>query len=89
MKWNMSCGVRVEGGGGGGGGGKRPRKPTHISFVLEGVVAGGSAAVEVGGALPGKGTVGRSAILGGTVALESLLDDGRILTMVVGVHLHI
>ena len=45
--------------------------------------------MEVGGTLAGEGTVGSSAILGSAVALKSLLDDGRILPVVVGVHLHV
>ena len=45
--------------------------------------------MEVGGTLAGEGAVGRGAVLGGPVALESLLDDVRILAVVVGVHLHI
>ena len=62
---------------------------THVGLVLEGVVAVRAAAVEVGGALAGEGAVGRGAVLGGPVALEALLDDGRILAVVVGVHLHV
>ena len=45
--------------------------------------------MEVGGALTGKGAVGGGAVLGSAVALETLLDDGRILAVVVGVHLHV
>ena len=62
---------------------------THVGLVLEGVVAVRAAAVEVGGALAGEGAVGRGAVLGDPVALEALLDDGRILAVVVGVHLHV
>ena len=64
-------------------------KITHVGLVLERVVASGSPAVEVGGALSGKGAVRSGAVFGGPVPLEAFLDDGRVLAVVVGVHLHV
>lgn len=43
----------------------------------------------MGGALAEEGAVGRSAFFGGSVPLETLLDNGRILSMIVGVHLDV
>lgn len=62
---------------------------THISFVLEGVIAGWPYTVKVCRALSVKGTVIRLAIFGCTEALEPFLHNGGILPVVVGVHLHI
>ena len=64
-------------------------KITHVGLVLERVVASGSSAVEVGGALSGKGAVRSGAVFGGPVPLEAFLDDGRVLAVVVGVHLYV
>lgn len=46
-------------------------------------------AVEVSGPLPEEGAVGGAALLGGPEPLEALLDDGRVLPVVVGVHLDV
>ncbi len=64
-------------------------QPTHVSLVLEGELAGGPPAVEVGGALPVEGAGRVAAVLGGAEALEPLLDDGQVLLVVVAVHLHV
>lgn len=65
------------------------KKLTHIRFVLEGVVAAGPHAMEVGSPLAAEGTPGLVAILGGSETLETLLHDGRVLPVVVGVHLDV
>lgn len=65
------------------------RALTHVSFILESHFATRADAVEVSGALAEEGAVRGAALLGGAVPLESLLDDGRVLAVVVGVHLNI
>ncbi|KAJ8885930.1 hypothetical protein PR048_012136 [Dryococelus australis] len=62
---------------------------THVGLVLEGELAVVAAAVEVRGALAEEGAVRGAALLRRAEPLEALLDDGRVLAVVVGVHLHI
>ena len=62
---------------------------THVGLVFEGEVAGGPPTVEVGGALAVEGAGRGAAVLGGAEPLEALLDDGRVLAVVVGVHLDV
>lgn len=65
------------------------RQLTHIRFVFERVTATSASAMEMGGPLAEKGTIRGAAFFGGSVSLETLLDDGRIFSVVVGVHLNI
>lgn len=62
---------------------------THIAFIFEGKPASMPPAVEVRGALAEEGTIGRPALLCGSESLEALLYNRRILTMIIGMHLHI
>lgn len=64
-------------------------KLTHISLILECVIAVVTATVKVRRLLPEKGTRLKKAILGGSKSLKTLLNDGRVLAVVVGMHLHI
>lgn len=61
----------------------------HVALVLEGEPAAGPAAVEVGGALAEEGAVAGAALFRRPESLEALLDDGRVFSVVVGVHLHV
>ncbi len=63
--------------------------PTHVSLILEGELAGGPPAVEVSSSLPIKTAAGFPTVFCGAESLEALLDDGRIFTMIVCVHLDI
>lgn len=62
---------------------------THISFILKRISAAWPPAVEVGGPLPSEDAVGGRTALGGSEPLEALLEDGAVLAVVVGMHLHI
>ena len=45
--------------------------------------------MKVSGALSVEGAVGSLTVLGGAEPLESFLDDGRVFSVVIGVHLHV
>lgn len=68
------------------------KKPplTHIRLILERVLTAAASAMEVRRPLAGKRAIVRgAAFLGGAKPLEPLLNDGRVLAMVVAVHLHV
>lgn len=67
----------------------RPHTLTHVGLVLEGMVAVVALAMKVRRLLAEEGARLEQTIFGGAKALEALLDDGRVLAMVVGVHLHV
>lgn len=62
---------------------------THIGLVLEREPAARSSAVKVRRSLPEERAIGRPALLSCPVSLETLLDDCRVLPVVVGVHLDV
>lgn len=62
---------------------------THISLILEGELAAVPATVEVRRALTEECTVRSATLLGSAQTLETLLDNRRVLAVVVGVHLYI
>lgn len=62
---------------------------THIAFVFEGKPTSLSPAVEMCSPLSEERAVGGPALLGRPESLEALLDDSRVFSVVVGVHLHI
>lgn len=62
---------------------------THIRLILKRELTGVSPAMEVGCPLAKEGTVRSSTLLRGSEPLEALLNDGRVFTVVVGVHLHV
>lgn len=62
---------------------------THIGFVLEGIPTSSPPAMKVRRPLPGEWAVLGGAALGSSESLESLLNDGRVLAMIVGVHLYV
>ena len=62
---------------------------THVSLVLESEVAALAAAVEVRGALAVEWAGLGAAVFGGAEPLEALLNDGRVLAVVVRVHLRV
>ena len=62
---------------------------THISFVFEGEVAVWSATVKMSRPLSVKATGGCPTILSGSKPLKAFLDNGRVLAVVVGMHLNI
>lgn len=62
---------------------------THVSLVLEGVGASRSSTMEVGGPLTSEDTMRSGTALCGSEPLEALLEDGRVLSVVVGVHLYV
>lgn len=64
-------------------------RPTHVSLVFERVIAVVTPTVEMSGFLSEKGTGLEETVLGGAKSLKALLDDGRVLAVVVGVHLHV
>ena len=69
---------------------RRHRSPlTYVGLVLEREFAAVALAVEVRGALAVEGTERACTVLGGAEALEAELHDGRVLAVVVGVHLHV
>jgi len=45
--------------------------------------------MEMSSALAVEGAVSGGAVLGGSEALESFLDDGRVFAVVIGVHLNV
>lgn len=61
----------------------------HIRLILKRELTGVSPAMEVGCPLAKEGTVRSSTLLRGSEPLEALLNDGRVFTVVVGVHLHV
>lgn len=62
---------------------------THVGFVLESELALVPTTVEVCGPLTEEGAVRCTALFCGPQSLEALLDDSRVLAVVVGVHLHV
>lgn len=62
---------------------------THIALVFEGEPAAGPPAVEMRRPLAEEGAVTCAALLRRPVPLETLLDDGGVLSVVVRVHLHV
>lgn len=62
---------------------------THISLIFESVTTVRSTAVKVRGALTLEGAIGRDAVFGCSESLKAFLNDGRVLAMVIGMHLHI
>lgn len=62
---------------------------THVGLVLEGVLAVVSPTVEVRGTLTEEGAIRGAALLRGPESLEAFLYYGGVLTVVVGVHLHV
>lgn len=61
----------------------------HVGFVFECIIAGWPSAVEMCGPLSGKAAGRGGAIFRGSKSLKSFLDDGRILSMIIGVHLYV
>lgn len=61
----------------------------HVGLVLKRELAPGAPAVEMRRPLPEKGAVARAALLRRPVPLEALLDDRRVLPVIIRVHLHV
>ena len=62
---------------------------THVSLVLEGVGTSRSPAMEVRGPLTSEDAMRSCTALSGPEPLETFLEDCRVLSVVVGVHLHV
>lgn len=45
--------------------------------------------MKMGGSLTGKITIGNATLFGGPISLKALLYDGRIFSMIIGMHLYV